>query len=251
MGNKISLFERGLNQAFSSFILRHIKEPFGAKDMERFFSGKAGQTPSGEMIRKLEKNHLIRNIDDDPKTSLILLHFTGFSNEKILSISKEFNQECHLILIDGLKEGIDYFKQLNDLKGDPVIFVMSDFKYKHKVSELNLYFFKKGIYWCPLMKDRFGGYIGPLIHSIPSGPCFNCYEEKLYPSGKAMDAADDELPDLSNIFLRVALLEALKVSTNVSPSPVIYSYLLEIDCFNHRSRKHYIWTNSNCRVCGL
>ena len=128
---------------------------------------------------------------------------------------------------------------------------MSDFKNKHKISELNLYFFKKRIFWCPIIIDRFGGYIGPLIHSVPSGPCFNCYEEKMYRSHEEGMAKIDNFPLLLDIFLRIAFLEALKVSANISPSQVIYSSLLEVDCFNYRSRKHYIYTNSNCTVCGI
>ena len=139
------------------------------------------------------------------------------------------------------------------LKDDSVVFVMSDLKNKHKISILNLYFFKKGISWCPVVVDVFGGYIGPLMHSDPSGPCFSCYEERMYRSGSSEDKDNDSnsLPVLLEIFLRIAFFEAFKVGTSVSPSQLIYSNLLEIDCFNHRSRKHYIYPDSDCPVCGI
>ena len=253
MGNKISLFERSIDSDFSSFILHYLRKPFSVKDMENFFSKELDKYNFGMILQELKKHHLIHDIDTN-QTPYLLINFTDIPNKTILNISKEFNQEHNLKFLNDLKNenkvSGDYSKNLSDIKEDQVIFVLSDFQHKYKVFELNLYFLKKGMYWCPIMIDQFGGYIGPLIHSIPSGPCFNCYEEKLYPLEKNIEE-DSNVPDLSNIFLRVALWETLKISTNAFPSPVMFSHLLEIDCFNHRSRKHYIYTNSSCTVCGL
>ena len=249
LGNKISLFENSIDSDFSPFILQHPNKPFSVKDMKSFFLKKQKKYNYGNIICELEKKGLTREVGEKKTPLLVLVNFTDIADEKLSTILKEFNLKCDLKLINSVTAKNNY-KELNEISDDQVIFVMSDFKNKHKISELNLYFFKKGIFWCPVIIDRFGGYIGPLMQSVPSGPCFSCYEGKMYQSPKEIDRTED-LPLLLNIFLRIALLEALKVSANVSPSQVIYSNLLEVDCFNHRSQKHYIYTNSNCTVCGL
>ena len=249
LGNKISLFENSIDSDFSPFILQHPNKPFSVKDMKSFFLKKQKKYNYGNIICELEKKGLINKADKNQTSLLFLVNFTDITSQKFSTILKEFNLKCDLKLINSVTAKNNY-KELNEISNDQVIFVMSDFKNKHKISELNLYFFKKGIFWCPIIIDRFGGYIGPLIHSVPSGPCFNCYEGKMY-SSHGETSKTDSFPLLLDIFLRIALLEALKVSANVSPSQVIYSNLLEVDCFNHRSRKHYIFTNSNCTVCGV
>lgn len=252
LGNKISLFEDSMDSGFSSFILQYKDKPFSVQDMEKFFFEKTKKQNFGNILRKLEKKGLINAIENSEQKSLWLINFTDFSNEKLLNISKEVRLEPHLKLINGLDENKktnSLHDNLSRLKENQIIFVMSDLKHKYKVSELNLYFSKKGIHWCPIIIDKFGGYIGPLIYSTSSGPCFNCYQEKMYPSQNEEKNKIDSIPVLSDIFLRAAFLEMLKVSTNVSPSQVIYSNLMEIDCFNYRSRTHYIYTNSHCSVC--
>ena len=250
LGNRISLFEESIDSDFSSFILKNKKlnKSFCIRDMIDFFPKNHKKYNFGKILYKLEKNGLINNIDDKKKNPLLFVNLTDVSGEEIFNISKEVSLGSRLVLIN--RDDDNLYKSLKKIKDSQVIFVMSDFHHKHKVSELNLYFFKKGIFWCPVILDTFGGYIGPLIHSVPSGPCFNCYEEKMYKPD--MDAGQKfDLPVLLSIFLRVTFLEALKVGTNISPSQVIYSNLLEVDCFNHRSRQHYIYTNSNCSVCGI
>ena len=250
LGNRISLFEESMDSRFSSFILQYKDKPFSVQDMEKFFFEK--KQNNGNILRKLEKKGLINATGENEPKSLWLVNFTDFSNEKFLNISKEIGLKSHLKLINGLdgnKETNSLHNNLSDIKENQIIFVISDLKHKYKVSELNLYFSKKGVHWCPIIIDKFGGYIGPLIHSAPSGPCFNCYQEKMYPSQNEEKNKMDGIPVLSALFLRVAFLEMLKVSTNISPSQVIYSNLMEIDCFNHRSRTHYIYTNSHCPVC--
>ena len=249
MGNKISLFERSIDSDFLSFIGQYRKKPFSGKNMESFFSERNKNFNFGNIIYKMKKARLIRKAAGESISHLVLINFTDFSNENFLSALKEFSIECRLMLINAKDK--NPCEELNDINTESqVIFVISDFKNKAGVSELNLYFFKKGIYWCPVMIDRFGGYIGPLLHSVPAGPCFNCYEEKLYLPDQET-AESDKLPELSNLFLRTALLEMLKISANIAPSQAELSHLLEIDSFNHRSKKHYIYTNSNCEVCGL
>lgn len=255
LGNRISFFENSMDSDFSSFISKRMKfnKPFSVKDMKEFFFEKGKKYNFGKIMYKLEKNGLINKLKGKTKKSLLFINLTEIPDESIINVSREVGLESYLTLVDGLSREASndsLHKKLEEVKDNQIIFVLSDFQYKHKVSELNLYFFKKGIFWCPIVLDTFGGYIGPLIHSVPSGPCFSCYEEKMYQS-KTEEDQKFNLPIFLNIFLRVAFLEALKVGTNISPSQVIYSNLLEIDCFNHRSRKHYIYTNSNCTVCGI
>ena len=247
LGSKISVFERSLDSDFATFILKYLDKPFSVKDMDAFFSKK--KYNYGNIILEMEKVGLIRAADKKKPAVLVLVNFTDIADNRLSNILKEFDIDCDLNLINSAKAE-DNYKELDGIRDEQVIFVLSDFKNKYKVSELNLYFFKKGIYWCPIIMDRFGGYIGPLIHSVPSGPCFNCYEEKMYHSPESADKTED-IPSLSDIFLRIALLEALKVSANIFPSQIIYSNLLELDCFNHRYQKHYIYTNSSCDLCGL
>ena len=249
LGNRISLFEESIDSDFSSFILKNIKlnRSFCIKDMEDFFAKKRKKYNFGKILHKMERNGLINEMSDKKEKTLLFVNLTDISNEEIANISKEVKLDPHLVLINGED---NLYKKLEKVEDRQVIFVMSDFHHKPKVSELNLYFSKKGIFWCPVILDAFGGYIGPLIHSTPSGPCFSCYEERMYKPGAKVDHKF-ELPVLLSIFLRVVFLEALKVGTDICPSSVIYSNLLEIDCFNHRSRKHYIYANSNCSVCGI
>ena len=253
LGNKISLFENSMDSDFPSFVLKYLEKPFSVKDIENFFLKQEKKYNYGNIIREMEIKGLIREKADEkqpsPSSLLVLVNLTDVANNTLSNILKEFDLECDLKLINRATAK-DNYKELNEISDKQIIFILSDFKNKYKVSELNLYFFKKGIYWCPIIIDRFGGYIGPLIQSVPSGPCFSCYEEKMYQSPEKT-AETGGLPVLSKIFLRIALLEALKVSTNISPSQVIYSNILEVDCFNHRSRKHYIYTNSSCTVCGF
>ena len=249
LGNKVSLREKNLDSDFSSFILQYLDKPFSIKDMELFFKEKNRKYNFKNIFSELEKTGLIKKAKAEQTPSLVLVNCIDVAHDQLLGILKEFGLKCSLKLINSsMVKGGE--RGLSGIKNDQVIFVLSDFKNKHKVSELNLHFFKNGVFWCPIIIDRFGGYIGPLIHSVPAGPCFSCYEGKLYSSVKET-LEDDHFPKLFSIFLRVALLEALKIATKVSPSQVIYSNLLEIDCFNHRSRKHYIFTNSNCTVCGF
>ena len=248
LGNKISVFEKSIDDKFSAFILYGLKskKAFSVQDMENYFS-KAGQKYNfGPIIQKLEKAGLIKAQDNNKDKSLVFINLTDIQNERILNISEEVGLKSFVELINGL-DG-DLYKSLEKI-GEKMVFVLSDFQAKYKVSELNLYFFKKGVFWCPVFIDSFGGYIGPLIESVPSGPCFSCYEEKIYnnPEGDKFK----NISALQNIFLRVMLLEALKVGTNISPSQIIYSHLIEIDCWNHRSRKHYIYPDSDCPVCGI
>lgn len=248
LGSKISLFERSLDSDFSSFILKYFDKPFSVKDMTLFFYKKEKKYNYGNIIKEMEEKGLIRSAYKKKTALLVLVNFTDISDSRFSSILKEFDIECDLKLINNAKAENNY-KELDGIEDNQIIFVLSDFKNKYKVSELNLYFFKKGIYWCPIIIDRFGGYVGPLIHSVPLGPCFNCYEGKMYHSPESADKIED-VPLLSDIFLRMALLEALKVSANLFPSQIIYSNLMELDCFNHRYQKHYIYTNSSCGVCG-
>ena len=253
MGNKISLFESGIDSDFSSFILHYINKPFSVLDMEKFFFDRNKKYNFGNIMRALNKNHLINEADKQKSFSVTLVNFTEISNEDFSAVFREFNQECKLALINGFRaknQQRGFYEELDDIKKDQVIFAISDLKGKFNLSEVNRRFFKKGRYWCPVVMDRYGGYIGPLLHSVPSGPCFSCYEGAVYSSADVTESGDG-LPSLWKMFLRTVFLEALKVSTNLSPSQVIYSNLLEIDCFNHRSRAHYIYTNSNCSMCGV
>ncbi len=250
-GNRISFFEESIDSNFSSFILRYKNnKPFCVEDMKKFFSNKGYNF--GKIIRKMEKNGLIVEADNKKTQSLVLVNLTDFSDEKILKLSEEVNME--LILVNDLNSennNKQLYEKLDQIRNNQMIFVMSDFEHKYKVSELNLYFFNKGIYWCPIIIDEFGGYIGPLIQSVPSGPCFNCYDRKVYKNNESINTNECLHRFMQNIFLQIAFIEMYKVSTKYIPSQIIYSNLLEIDCFNHRSRKHYIYTDSHCTVCGL
>ena len=259
LGNRISFFEESIDENFSSFILKNIKsnKSFSVTDMIGYFSKTGKKYNFGKILQGLKTNGLVNEQDDKPKQEkdILFINLTDISDQEILSVFQEVNLKRSLKLIKGLQlesDGKSLYKKLEEesIKDNQTVFVMSDFQHKHKVSELNLYFFKKGVFWCPLIIDAFGGYIGPLLHSVPSGPCFSCYEKRIYiPNSSADEIAKP--PVLLNIFLRVIFLEALKIVTKVSPSQVIYSNLLEIDCWNHRSRKHYIYADSDCPVCGV
>jgi len=259
LGNKISLFEESLDDNFSSFILKSIKinKPFSVADMINYFSKTGKKYNFGKILSKLEKNGLVNEAHDKVKTiqkKILFVNLADISDQHILEIYKEFLPESSLKLINGLqleKNDKSLYKKLEKIQDNEIVFVMSDFQHKHKVSELNLHFFKKGVFWCPIIIDAFGGYIGPLIHSDPSGPCFSCYDKRIYTPTSALEDKITKPSALLNIFLRVSLLELLKIETNISPSQLIYSNLLEIDCWNHRSRKHYIYSDSDCPVCGI
>ena len=262
MGNKISLFEESIDEDFSSFIAKHLKSQsaFSVTDMINFFSPAGKKYNFGKILQKFEQKGLLNEVDGSngkqkQERSILFINLTDIPDKDMLNISEEVGLPAPLAWINGLKQTKDkesLYKRIEEqeIKDNQVIFVISDFHYKYKVSELNVYFFKKGIFWCPVIIDDFGGYIGPLIHSVPSGPCFECYNRRMYIPNQAPDAVK-KTPVLLNMFLRVVFLEALKVKTNISPSQIMYSNLLEIDCWNYRSRKHYIYPDSNCEVCGV
>ena len=261
MGNRISLFEESIDEGFSFFVAKKLKSQtaFSITDMMSFFSDTGKKYNFGKILQKFEKKGLLNPADNSSdaqeEKSLFFINLTDIPDKDMLDISEEAGLSPPLTWINGLKQEKDkgiFYKRLEEqgFKDNQVLFVISDFHYKYKVSELNLYFFKKGIFWCPVIIDDFGGYIGPLIHSVPSGPCFSCYDQRIYIPSQMPDTIKKP-PVLLNIFLRAVFLEALKIKTNVSPSQVIYSNLLEIDCWNYRSRKHYIYPHSDCQVCGV
>ena len=262
MGNKISVFEESIDEDFSNFISKNMKDNqvFSITNMIDFFSKTKKKYNLGKILQQLKHKGLVNELNDSidrlkQKQSILIVNLTDILDQELLKISKELEFKKPLTLINGLKQKSDnknWYEQLEkvSIQDNQTVFVISDFHHKYKVSELNLYFFKKGIFWCPIIIDDYGGYIGPLIHSVPSGPCWSCYEEKMYFVNQSSNKINKP-PVLLNIFLRVALFEAFKVETNISPSQVIYSNLLEIDCWNCRSRKHYIYTDSDCPVCGV
>ena len=243
LGTKISLFEESLDERFSSFISQYKNKTFSSQDMESFSKKSEKKYNVGKVLQELEKKALIHE-KKQPITPVSLINYTDYSNKELSKLSKSADLESHLTLINNLKE-------LDETKDNSLIFVISDLKQKHKVSELNLRFLEKCLYWCPIIMDTFGGYIGPLIHSTPAGPCFNCYQEKIYPAPPRANENDKQLPILSKLFLQKAFLEIFKAShSHLFPSQIVYSNLIEIDCLNHRSRIHYIYTNSHCSACG-
>ena len=254
MGNKISVFEESIDNNFSNFILETLKsnQAFSITTMIDFFSETDKKYNLKKILQILKKNGLVQDADklnETQKKFILFINLTDIPDKKILTVSEEVGLRPPLQLINGFQMS-ELYKKIdeNAIKSNQVVFVISDFQYKYKVSELNLHFFKKGVFWCPIIIDDFGGYIGPLIHSVPSGPCFSCYEQRIYtPANYQVQLKKSAL---LNIFLRVVFLEVLKIETNISPSQVIYSNLLEIDCWNCRSRKHYIYPNSDCLVCG-
>ena len=253
-GNRISCFEESLDDQFASFILQSVRENkvFSVQDMMEFFP-KSAKYNFGEILKALEEKGLARALEDQKEKSLIFVNLTDIPDQDLINLSAEAGLESRLIWIEGLKlkNGESLSKKLDqEEKDNQVVFVLSDLHYKPKVSELNLYFFKKNRFWCPIIIDDFGGYIGPLIHSTSSGPCFECYQEKIFMASSQTPKLFSA-PILLNIFLRAVFLEILKLGTDISPSPIKDSHLLEIDGLNHRSRKHYIYARSDCPLCGV
>lgn len=269
-GNKISIFDDSLDEDFSHFILKYKNhQDFRSLDIAEFFPNKKYNT--GNIIQQLEERGLIIESYDSkskPKQDCILLiNLSKTSDKEIIEISKELNFKSELIVINNLdyksEEQKSIYKKIDEIKSK-LIFVLGNPEHIHKMKDINLHLFDKGLYWCPVVIDEFGGYIGPLLHSTPTGPCFHCYEKTHYPSEeitqknkvkalweKVYPKQQFNFSILHKIFLRALFVEIFKMDTNLIPSQTIFSNLIELDCLNYRSRKHYIYPDRNCSVCGV
>ena len=249
LGDRISFSEKTLDGDFALFILENLKlnRAFSADDLKKFFLKRKKIYNFGKILQGLEKRGFIYKADQKETDSIVLVNLTEIPNEILLHLSEEVPLKSRLKLIHGMEQDKALYQSLGTIRENQIVFILSDFIRKYKLSEINLYLYKRNIYWCPILMDGFGGYIGPLMLSGSVGPCFNCYEKKIY---KTDENTNKEVKAITNIFLRTVFIEILKIDTHLSPSPIIYSNLLELDCLNHRSRKHYIYANSHCVVCG-